>query len=88
MPVQALGSSSQAPASPAPAICSGAPTCPGAPQKPRINADTGGTPCQLVFASDDDDDVRSIGEDGEPVSIGPHPFVTIDMHSSRQTSAP
>jgi hypothetical protein len=67
--------------------------CPGAPQKSRIDAGAGAgavvsadiTPKQLDFASDD---VPSIGEDGLQVSIGPHFLVSIDMHSSRQTSAP
>ncbi len=52
-------------------------TCPWAPKKPHIGADR--THCQFDFASDNDDDL-SINEYGVAVSI--------DMHSSQQTSSP
>lgn len=69
--------------------------CPGAPKKPRIDAGAGAgagavvsantTPKQLVFGSDG---ASSNDENGQLGSIGPHPLVSIDMHSSQQTSAP
>jgi hypothetical protein len=66
---------------------------PLAPKKQRVDADAGagagagadGTPRRLSF---DSDDVPSIGEDGQPVPIGGYPMLSMDMHSSQQTSAP
>ena len=84
----AIVSSASVPGSPAPASL--APVCPGAPKKPCLaNADAGaGDGASPRYLSYDSDDVPSIGEDGLQVSIGPHPLVSMDTHSSQQTSAP